>query len=390
MIDPAVQAVLNTLHVQYSVQTGESNAFAFDLLKTTVGNSDEPNVFLSPLSVGMALSMTANGAAGTTLDQMRKALHWEGSPMAEINEYSRLLCSALPDADASSELALANAVWYKREYSVEQAFVGMCRDYYNAGVTAADFSKPAVLLKEINDWCARNTRGKIPKVLDAVSPDAIMFLANAVYFKGVWSDAFDPKATRKQIFRSVNEDQTVDMMQNRKGNKFLYHIDDLYSSVELPYGNGAFAMKILLPAEGKTAGELVEYLADCGDQGDGESLCPVNIALPRFKLETGYDLEKKILPGMGMIDAFKGDRADFSGINPARDLFIAFVKHKAFIEVNEEGSEAAAVTVVGIEVTSVGPESRPPVEFVADRPFVFLIKERTTGTVMFIGKVGKI
>jgi serpin B len=357
-----------------------SNGFGIDLFRVT-SLEEEGNLMLSPLSASTALTMLLNGCNGQTYDQVRNMLGYEALTIAEINETYRSLVAQLLDVDPDVQLALANAVWYRQDFMVKPAFLDEMNNSYKANIEALDFFDPSAL-ETINNWASDNTNGRIPKVLDQIEPDAAMFLMNALYFKGTWTYQFLPGQTALAPFHPENGNIVdVDMMRNLIPVK--YHSGNGVTAVELPYGRQNFSMVIILPDN-----SLSEYLPDF-DMTDWSNISagldsmtePVEaeITLPKFRFEYEKQLNDQ-LKSLGMIDAFKPYIADLSGISDA-EIFVDFVKQNTFVDVNEEGTEAAAVTTVGISFTSL------PQAFIFDKPFIFAIRERVTNTLLFIGKI---
>ncbi|MDR0699703.1 MAG: serpin family protein [Tannerella sp.] len=374
------------IELRLGAKVDTDNSFAIDLFKATYASSDEANVFVSPLSVSMALNMTLNGAKGETAEQMRTALRASGYSIEEINEYSKSLREALLEVDPSTSLTIANSIWYREGIPVKTDFINVNRDHYNAEIKSLDFNSPNAV-KQINNWCAAQTNDKIKEIIDDIPDNAVMYLINAVYFKGIWVSRFDKKDTQKEDFYpETGSPLEVDMMRQQA--KFNYYSDEDGGYLELPYGNNAFSMILALPHEGKTTDDVLENLSgdywnDIITHMHGKK---VNLRLPRFKTECKYKMQKKILPDMGMIIPFTAE-ADFSGINDM-SLCISEVIHKTFVEVNEEGTEAAAVTSVGMIVTAPG--EILPLDYIVNKPFLFAIRENSTGIILFIGKTGKV
>ena len=328
----------------------KDNAFAFDLLQTTRKHVTEANVFISPLSVSMALNMTLNGAAGVTADEMKTALRETGYTMEDINEYSHSLREALLKVDPSTTIGMANSIWYKQGELVKEPFILANRTHYDAEVKAVDFSSPATL-PAINGWCAQKTNDKITKILDYIPGNAFMYLINAVYFKGIWVTQFKKSDTKRAPFRKADgTTQEVNMMAQKS--TFGYTTDECCQYLEMDYGNKAFSMIVMLPNEGRTTRDVIEQLDNKHWSMIIKGIRPTQVSLrmPRFKTECKYGLEKKILPEMGMNVPFT-ETADFPGITDAA-IFISRVIHKTFVQVDEEGTEAAAVTAVEMVKTS--------------------------------------
>lgn len=372
------------VHLDLSVEgralVTASNDFAFNLFRQTeVTSGAEENMMISPLSVSYALGMTLNGAGAYTFDSIRHTLGFDQLSLHDINANYKQLVPFLVSADPTTTLKIANSIWYTTGFQPKQTFLDTCNHYFNAQVSQLNFGDPASL-GIINDWVAANTNNKITKMLTSLKPDDVMYLINAVYFKGNWTTKFKQSATTQDPFYKSSGQTSVDMMHNKSTYKLFSHNDFLM--LELDYGQTNFAMDILLPHQGKTIGDVMTLLDatsfDQWTQGLG-TINDMDIALPKFR----FDYEKTlndILIGMGMGIAFS-DFANFSGISDSWQLLITEVKHKSFIEVNEEGTEAAAATSVGIGYTSMPPS------FIANRPFIFIIRERDTNTILFMGKV---
>ena len=359
---------------------GAVPSFAFGLFQDIVSNDGSDIVFLSPLSASLALSMTANGASETTRQEMLSVLGFDCS-IKEVNEYNRSVMDLFASEPDGVELNAANSIWVSDAFPLKGRFCRTVRKNYDAMVTNLDFSDPASP-SVINRWCADNTAGRIDKMIVAIDPATQLYLLNALYFKGLWTTPFDTALTREDIFHGDSNDSQVKFMYNKA--YFPYYIGPEGSMVELPYGDDRnFVMDVIIPPDGLSADEFVIGL-------DSESLSrlssglqtdEIRLMLPSFKAE--YDVSlNAALQRLGMKEAFTSS-ADFSDMSK-EPLMISEVRQKTFIEVNEEGSEAAAITSVSMMRASLGPE---PVRFTVDRPFVFLIRERTSGTVLFMGLV---
>jgi len=359
-----------------------SNKFGFMLLDGLL-EDEQPgtNVFISPLSIELALSMTLNGALGETNDAMRHAMQFSDMEMGLINTSFKNLMHELLSVDKLVITEIANSIWYRMGFPVENSFIDVNREFYNAEVRALDFDSPGAK-DSVNQWVSDKTRKKIPEIVDEIRPEHVMFLINAIYFKGLWRSEFKPSETeQKPFYLQSGNPKMVSMM--RQTNTFPFYPGANFIAAELPYGRGNYGMIILLPNEGVTTGELLEGLTvDEWNRLTG-NLMPslVDVQLPKFR----FSYEKKLnemLTSMGMGIAFS-DYANFGGINPEERLCISKVKHKTFVEVNEEGTEAAAVTSVEIILTSL-PQT---IDFNVNRPFVFAIREKYTNAIMFIGVV---
>lgn len=357
--------------------------FSYDIFRRTVAYDDETdNLMISPLSISTALAMTLNGAKGETSEGIREALRLQGMSQEEINDAFQSLIKLLLSADPKVKIKIANSIWYREGTPVEEDFIGKIKEKYEAEISGIDFSDPATV-NVINNWVEQNTEGLIDTIIEEIPHDMIMYLINALYFKGSWLYQFDKSDTRKADFFPESGGQIQVDMMSRKGKFATYSGEDV-RLVELPYGDSLFTMTVLMPGDPKmplnqfvaekvTKANLTEWRSNLHVQG-GTSL-----NLPKFELK--YELKyNDILKAMGMDIAFTEGMADFTGIAPM-DLFISEVKHKTHIRVDEEGTEAAAVTSVGVGVTSAPPS------ITINRPFVFIIYEQVSGTNLFMGMV---
>jgi serine protease inhibitor len=387
--DPGARpAVLSELPRSLSVEEqrvlGAANEFTFALFRQLAEAQRGSNVFVSPLSASMALGMTMNGAAGTTFDQMRAALALGTASSTEINAGYKGLIDLLRGLDNSVEFRLANSIWYRQDFPFRQAFLDASKTWFDAEVQGLDFGNAEGAKRTINEWVNRSTNGKIPTIIEEIKREHVMFLINAIYFKGSWRDRFDPTQTRDDQFRAANGTlQPVKLMHRHGKMRFLN--TPQFQAVDLPYGRDAFAMTVLLPAEGTTVDALAASLrGDAWASWVGQfHEVEMDLYLPRLKLEYERTLNDD-LKALGMRDAFVPDGADFTGMASApvgHHLYIDFVKQKTFVDINEEGTEAAAATAVGIGVTSLPPSMR------VDRPYLFAIRERLSGTILFLGKI---
>ena len=369
-LNKAEQEVLNS-----------SQKFGLKLFKRIVNGQPDSNVFISPLSISVALNMALNGANGQTYIDMYQTMELNENNIREINEASKALKDALENLDPEVELALANSVWYRDDLTFQETFMQAMVAYYYARVEGRDFNNPATIT-EINEWVEANTNGMIDEIIDSIDRDEILFLINALYFKGTWQTEFNPESTVQGTFK-VNDNVTAicDMMVQDETYRYFETQD--FQSVDLPYGNGNFSMTIFLPKADKDLNRLYYLLNEenwnnwLGRYEENE----IRLMMPKFDLE--YEIElKEVLSAMGMSIAFGGG-ADFTNLFAPGGIFIGEVLHKTAIKVNEEGTEAAAVTVITFERTSV--DEKP--QMIIDRPFLYMIRENTTGTILFIGQV---
>jgi serpin B len=357
-----------------------SNAFAFSLLRQAPERGG--NVFVSPLSVSMALGMTMNGARGQTRDEMASTLGFGGMTPDEVNASYKSLTSLLLGLDRSTDVRLANSIWYRQGFPLEASFLDQSRASFGAQVAALDFGDPASVGK-INDWVKQGTGGKIPSIVDQIASDEVLFLVNATYFKGSWVHPFDRSRTRDESFYRPGGAVTVRMMTSDEA-PFGYARGPQWTAIDLPYGNTAFSMTVILPDSGVSARAVAASMDGAAWNALATQMHPIGtiVRMPRFRIEYGSDLTEA-LDRMGIHEAFVGGAADFTGMSAAKghDMYVTQVQHKAFVEVNEEGTEAAAATSVGVGVTSLPPT------ITVNRPFLVAIRERFSGTILFLGRI---
>jgi len=359
------------------------NLFGIKLFKEVLKAEDpEKNVMISPLSVSLALAMTYNGADRDTKEAMEKTLELSGFTVDEINENYKILIDALASVDPKVLMSIANSIWYEQTFEVEQDFLDVNQNYFNAEVSPLDFNDPDAV-NTINSWVANKTNDKIMEILDEIPRDAVMYLINAIYFKGIWNYEFNESDTEEKPFY-LSDGTTKDVPMMVQEGSFNYLSNDIMQAVEMPYGAGNYSMIILLPQNNKTLNDIIDELSNenwnrwLSEFYEAEK---VQIHLPKFKFEYKDSLNNELI-NMGMGIAFDSSDADFSKINPTGELYISRVIHKTFIEVNEEGTEAAAVTMVEIIRSAIQETS-----FFVNQPFIFVIKEKYTNTIIFIGKV---
>ncbi len=356
------------------------NRFGFKLFKKIIRQENNKNVFISPLSVSMALGMTLNGANGSTRDAMISTLELAGLTEQQINESYKSLIELLVGLDPKVKFQIANSIWHRHDMTFEELFINLNKEYFNTVVSGLDFSDPNA--KDIiNAWVEENTNGKINKIVERINREDVMFLINAIYFKGIWKYQFDEKETSDALFTLPDETQIECKMMAQSG-EFQYLANDKFQAIDLPYGDELFSMVVLLPNSSVNIDSLIMEL----DQNNWNQWANLfqkengTLFLPRFKLE--YKLKMNdVLIALGMDVAFSSG-ADFTRMFKPGGLFISEVNHKSFVEVNEEGTEAAAVTsVVVSRGASTGFVMR------VDRPFIFAIRENHSGTILFIGKI---
>jgi serine protease inhibitor len=325
--------------------------------------------------------MTLNGAAGTTLDEMRSALQFGGTSVGDIDAGYKSLMQLLTTLDPAVTMQIANSIWYRNTFTVNKPFIDVVTSSFDASVTALDFQDAPGSLARINGWVDTKTNHKITSILDDIPADAMMYLINAIYFKANWRAKFDPAKTTTDPFHGLHGDHTVQLMH--RNDHIAFTETATYQAVDLPYGDSSFTMTVILPKQSSNVNDVAASFtaATWNTLASSFSSSMIDLALPKMKLEWTASLNPS-LKALGMHAAFSN--ADFTPLSPAgNQLVISEVKQKAYVNVDEEGTEAAAVTSVGIVATSA------PIPRVmrVDRPFMFAIRERLSGTVLFIGKV---
>lgn len=358
--------------------------FGFKLFSAITKNDPNKNVFVSPSSVAIALAMVYNGANGKTQQEMSRVLEIQGMSLQELNRANADLKALLQNPDPQVQLAIANSLWTQRGVSFKPDFIQRNEKFYQAKVTELDFANPQAV-PTINQWVSQNTRGKIEAIVDRLSPSQLMVLINAIYFKGSWTRPFDTKQTTTEPFYLTSEAAKKHPMMTQRG-EYYYYENNLFQAVQLPYGKTRKVnMVVLLPKQSVGLPKLQQNLTPENWMQWLNQLQrrQGSIKLPRFKVEYETELTG-VLSRLGMIEAF-GDRADFSGLSPV-SAQIDEVKHKTFVEVNEEGTEAAAVTSIGIRATSVQP-AQAPFNMIVNRPFFCAIVDDQTGSLLFMGAI---
>ena len=381
MVKPKLDTGINLdLNATEQQNAAADNVFTFNLFKTIQATStNNVNLFTSPLSVSIALGMTGNGAKGATLESINNTLGFGGFSQDEVNGYFNKLITELPKVDPNTTLNIANSIWYKQGFSVLPQFITTDSTYFHAKIQALDFGSSSAT-NTINNWVSDQTHGKIPTITEQVSPDDIMYLINAIYFKSVWATKFDQGQTHNQAFYLPDNSTVQASFMQGKVNYKRYAGSDA-TVVELPYINNKFSMVIISPNSNTTLSNLAANLDTVTWHKWMSGLLQQNgdVIMPKFKFSYNI-LLNDALSRLGMGNAFS-DAADFTGINPFGGLHISKVQHKAFVAVDETGTEAAAATSVVIELTASQPT--PPVTI--DHPFLFVIREMKTGLVLFAG-----
>lgn len=357
--------------------------FGFKLFSEILKQDSKQNVFVSPTSVAIALSMTYNGASGETQQAMANALELKGMSLQDINQANETLKASLEKADPAVQLSIANSLWAKQGITFKPDFLQTNKQFYDAKVTELDFAKPDAS-SIINNWVKENTRGKIDKIVEQLKPSDVLFLINAIYFKGNWTKPFEKSQTTEKPFYLSDGTQKQHPMMSQSG-KYRYYENETFQAISLPYGKGRLSLYVFLPRKNTNLDALQQQLTlENWQQWLNQfGMRQGSIQLPRFKFD--YDIQlNSALKALGMESAFN-NRANFSNMTSA-SVKIDEVKHKTFVEVNEEGTEAAAVTSVGM-VLKAARMPEEPFQMVVDRPFFCAIRDNQTGTVLFMGSI---
>ncbi len=360
-----------------------NNQFAFQLFSEIQKSQSNKNIFISPSSIALALSMTYNGASGKTQEAMAKTLNFQGMSLEEVNQANKDLGILLNSLNTDIKLDIGNSIWAKKGISFDPNFLQRNQYFYQSKVSEIDFNHPQTP-DIINNWVKDCTKGKIPQIIDKLEPDGVMVLLNAIYFKANWEQEFAEKSTKELPFYLPNGNQKQHPIMFQSS-QHLYYEDEDFQAVSLPYGEGRVSMYIFLPAEQVGLEKFYQILNDKNwqDWMLEFDYHKVNLGLPKFKTEYEVTLNN-VLKSLGMEIAFDKRAADFSGMRPTpAELYIDEVKHKTFVEVNEAGTEAAATTSITMGTRS----AEIVVNMLVDRPFFFVIRDNDSGTILFMGEI---
>ena len=386
------------------VFANDNNGFTLNFLKT-VNNADKSgkSFIYSPLSITYVLGMVNDAATGQTEQELEQVLGFHQGGIKAVNDYCKKLIDGLPKVDDKVMLNIANALFVnKNRGTLQQQYQQDMKQYYDAQAENLDFKLPSTL-KTINDWASDHTNGMIPTILDKIDEKVVTYLLNAIYFKADWASKFEAKNTKEEKFTATNGTIKLPLMHQNVLIQYLKNED--YSAIEIPYGNGLWKMTVMLPEEGKTTDDIIERIGQlgflegngfCGTMGDTYRPYEVDLKLPRF--ETSSDTDKLTLKGglvallqqLGINLVFNQSLSEVPNMCEKENMYISMMRQKAKIKVNEEGSEAAAVTIGGANCTAFTPNPQP-VEypkaiFHANRPFVYTISEASSGVIVFVGK----
>lgn len=381
----------------------DNNDFTLGFLKT-VNEADKSgkSFIYSPLSITYVLGMVNAAATGQTEQELEQTLGFHEGGIQAVNDYCKKLIDGLPKIDNKVTLNIANALFVNKEKATLKAqYQQDMQQYYEAKAENLDFNSPTTL-STINGWCNDHTNGMIPKILEIVDPDVVTYLLNAIYFKADWASKFDPKNTKTEEFKSENREKSLKEVPLMHQNVLISYLKtDTYSAVIIPYGSGLWNMTVLLPENGKTTDDVIKEVAEssvlnnrgwCGTGMNTFQAYEVDLKLPRF--ETNSDTDElgqngliDLMKKMGINLAFDPEFAEIPNMCEKGGVYISMMRQKAAIKVNEEGSEAAAVTIAGANYgTALTPTEYPKAIFHANRPFVYVISEASSGVILFVGK----
>ena len=381
----------------------DNNQFALNFLKTVNETDRSGKSFIySPLSIIYVLGMVNDAATGLTEKELEETLGFHKGGIQAVNDYCKKLIDGLPKVDNKVTLNIANAIFLNKDWTLKQQFTQDMQTYYDAKAEALDFMAPETL-DHINGWCSEKTNGMIPTILDEIDPAIMTYLLNAIYFKADWASKFDPKNTKDETFTTENGNSSINIPMMHQKVLIKYMKNNTYSAIEMPYGNELWNMVVMMPEEGETADDVINHLKMFGvypmlyDDIDGNldtwvfGPYEVDLKLPRYETSSDTDeIDGKLIglmKKMGIKRAFDDALAEIPNMCEL-PVYIEIMRQKAKIKVNEEGSEAAAVTVAGMMEKSmdIEPKEYPKTTFHANRPFVYVIRENSSDVILFVGK----
>ena len=358
-----------------------NNQFALNLFSEVKGLGSS---VISPMSVTYLMAMLANGAEASTREEIMATIGAKDFDINEMNAFYAYLMQRAKTADKHTTLNIANYIALNKEFQLKKKYASTIADSYKGAVEALDFNNPEST-KRINGWCSEHTDNMIPSIIDQVEPSAVAYIMNAIYFNGTWADKFDKNNTKKEQFNGYTRDiKYVDMMHRNA--KYYYTSNDVYSAVTLPYGSGTYSMTMILPNEGKFIPDVTKALnaKSIASLRSNMDECIVDLKLPRFTTEMKLSL-KDIIAKLGAPSMFDASRSDFSSF-ASGNVYVSEMLQKAKIEVSEEGTKAAAVTMGMVKLTSIRPDEPRRVDFHCDHPFIYMIQDNYTGAILFMGQ----
>lgn len=371
--------------------TNSHNNFALELLKEINSEQPEGNIFISPISASLALTMTMNGADGETYHEMNKVLGYNSADKEQLNASCKALIDELYDLSGNIEFNLANSIWLNDNFTLQDEFKNLNEQYFDAKIEALDFSQVDKCVNIINSWVENQTEDRIKELVknDDFAGPTLMFLINAIYFKASWKYQFNEEKTSESDFY-INNGESVKCQMMQMKEELNYYSNSNIQAIDIPYANENYSMTILLPRNIDQTDSLLDNIdnAEFTNIEDNFRKDSVNLFMPKLQLDYKKEL-KENLNNMGMEKAFLAGQADFSKmVNEIEDgIYIDHVTQKSFLKIEEKGTEAAAATVVGMKYTSIGDDDEIYVR--VDHPFLFFIREKRTGTILFSGKIMK-
>lgn len=396
------------LTAEQTLFVNDNNKFTMNFLKT-VNEADRSgkSFIYSPLSITYVLGMVNDAATGLTEKELEETLGFHQGGIQAVNDYCKKLIDGLPKVDDKVTLNIANAIFLNKDFTLKPQFEQDMQTYYDAKAEALDFSASNTL-DHINGWCKEKTNGMIPSILDDIDPLMVSYLLNAIYFKADWASKFDPKNTKNETFTTENGNISTDIPMMHQNVLIQYINNSMFSAIKIPYGNGLWNMMVMLPEKGFTTDHIINHLAALGLNGVEGTFCEiedgiatmsvksfspheVDLKLPRYETSSDTDDIEDGLIGlmqkMGINRAFDERLAEIPNMCEL-PVYVELMRQKAKIKVSEEGSEAAAVTVAGVANYSMGSEhiEYPKATFHANRPFVYVIREQSSGVILFVGK----
>ncbi len=375
------QPVQINLTLNQTALISSENSYSFDIFNRILSQAGDVNTIISPLSISYALSMVVNGAANATRDSILKALEVSDTSMADLNKSYKDLTASLLSVDNRVTMYISNSVWIEKDFPVKVPFANTLTSYYNAQAKSFDITDPTVPT-QINGWISNNTNGLINNMISQLDPTTVMLLINAIYYKGMWKTKFDPSATTTRTFTKP-DGSTEDVPTMYQSETLKVYRGNGFYVAELPYGQGNYVMDIILPDDNNLS-SVTSLMTDASLTTWTTSLTSskVNLYMPKFKY--GYNISlQNVLSLMGMGIAFT-DAADFSNISDI-PVLISKILHQAYIQTDEEGTEAAAATIVQIVTQTMGPGE--PITIDVNHQFIYIIREVTTNSIIFMGKV---
>lgn len=364
------------------------HAFAFDLFRIEVQNRPQDNNFISPFSLSSALSMLMNGARGECLEEMQQAMGMKDIPMEKLNDYFRKVTKGLTRLDSTVTWSAANALWLNQSALIQQKYIETLNEAYEAQMHSLDLAVPEAV-STINNWCKEKTKGKIDRLItQPFSPLTALVLTNAIYFNASWTTPFEYSETKEELFYSLNQSPQKSMMMHQLGN-CAYLKTETFEMVELSYGNGDFSMMFLLPSADKPWNDCLKEFTPAHYSSWCDSLqhtsYMIDLKIPRFSLKQDIDCNV-LLQQQGMQKMFNENNADFTAISKQR-LHVDKVIQSSFIDIHEEGVEAASATAITVTFEAEIIPMEPFIPFHVNRPFLFLLKEQSTQAVLFVGRI---